>query len=174
MKSRTRRVGGGLRSGLATIALVWAGTAATRQAAAQTGPGAVGVGGACENERYEALLQAGLAALNEEQYRYFLALDEACRMHKRDIAATVAGSPDAANPCIHEPYKRLAAKEPANMMGREYAYFREVDRECTAYTQANRATADSDPPLGPSWRRRFLTSVAVVGSIVATLVASLN
>jgi hypothetical protein len=136
----------------------------------------VAVGGACENERYEALLGTGFAALSDEQYRYFLVLDQACRMHKRDVAATVAGSPDAANPCIHEPYKTIAAKAPASMTEREHAYFREVRPECTAYTQAIGAAAAPGPATisGPSLGQRFLTSVAVLGSLVATLVASLN
>ncbi len=174
MTSKTHRRAG-FRRVLAAVVIVWAGAFAG-QAAAQAAPGPVSVGGACEDERYDALLKAGLAPMDEEQYRYFLVLDQACRMHKRDVAATVAGSPDAANPCIHEPYKALAAKAPASMTPREHTYFREVDRECKAYMQGKGAVAgpattdDSEPSAG----RRLLTSVVVLGSIVATLVASLN
>lgn len=162
----------GFRTALGLAGLAWMVLGA--QAAAQT-PGPVAVGGACEDERYEALLGAGFAAMSEEQYRYFLVLDQACRMHKRDVAATVAGSPDAANPCIHEPYKTIAAKAPTSMSSREHGYFREVNPECKAYMQARGPVAGPAPTSsGPSAGQRLLTSVVMLGSIVATLVASLN
>lgn len=153
---------------LATIVAVLASVFADSSAAQA-------VGGPCEAPRYKALLQVDFGTMSDDDYRYFLTLDQACRMHKRELAATITGSPDEFNPCIHPPYAVVAAVATAVMTEREYVYYREVDRECTAYHLANGIPDQEDPPPARSMLgQRLFASVAVLGSIVAMLFASVD
>lgn len=163
--------------GLWLAAFAWAVLAAG--AAAQTPAQPVSAGGACEAPRYKTVLQGPITGMGQVEYTYFLQLDRACRAHKRSLTETLAGSPAAFNVCAHPPYAHLqSAKLPSAMSPREYDYFIEVDRECAAYTktagappvQPAQAQSSQDQP---SSRQRFLTGLAVLGALIAGLVASL-
>ena len=162
---------------VAMSTLVWTGGLPSGSAA-QAGAQPVAVGGACESERYKSLLQTPFASMGTVEYPYFVSLDADCRKHKRDVAAVVAGSPDASNACIHPPYAALRSKAPRDMTKREYDYFIVVDRECEAYHAYVKKTGGTPPaqpaqPRRPSAGRQFLMGLTVLGSIIATLVASL-
>jgi hypothetical protein len=170
MSSKARRIAS-CRIVLAVVALTCVGVLAS-DSAAQAAQPPVAVGGACEDARYKALLQTDIGSRGDGEHAYFLALDNLCREHKRQLAGAVAGSVESYNACAHAPYADLAAaKTPAGMTNREYAYFVVVDRECTAYKEKGGKTRRQ---AGPSPGRQFVTSLAVIGSIIATVVASLQ
>lgn len=154
------------------LALAWAGASAA-ESAAQTAPPPVVVGGACEEAQYKTLAATPISTMGDREHAYFLDLDGKCRAHKRALAGAIAGSAEY-DACVHPPYVALlAAKPPADMTKREYAYFVPVDRECAAFRQAG--GAPPAPQLEkPSPARQFLMGFTVLGSIIATLVASLN
>lgn len=173
--TRKMRRSFGFRIILATAALVWA-VACADQAAAQSAPEPVAVGGACEVPRYKTLLQTPISGMGHVEYTYFVGLDSACRTHKRGLAETLAGSAAHFNVCAHTPYANLLPKAPSAMSQREYDYFVVVDRECAEHKAAavGQAPAQQAQGIGiPSPGRQLLTGLIVVGGIIATLVASL-
>lgn len=163
---------------LALAALVYGGVS-PRQSAAQTDPRPAVVGGACEDARYNSLLGTPLNSMGDLEHKYFVALDEDCRKHKRDQAAAVAASVEAYSPCVHPPYTALvAAKTPALMTDREYRYFVAVDRECATYKNAGGTAtpaAAAEPQAQqrmPSLGRQWVTALAVLASLIGTVLAS--
>jgi hypothetical protein len=164
---------------VAAMAMLLSTAGLARGAEAQTTTPAVVVGGPCEHARYKELLKTPFDTRGDREHDYFLSLDQDCRTYKRALAGTIAASAAAYNACAHPPYADLvAAKKPADMTQREYQYFLVTDRECTAYKQAQQQ--QQQPPqqarqrTSPSAGRQFFTGLFVLGSLIATLVASVN
>ena len=122
----------------------------------------------CASARYKELLQTPFVAMGDNEFDYFVRLDQQCRDYKRKHLA------DAFDVCQHQPYADLLkAKAPSDMSDREYGYFRPVDRECTASKQGAPPTQPPTPEEQSSIAP-FLAALAVVGATIANLVASLR